>query len=820
MARVYGNTTNYGQKVGILMLDTHFPRVPGDIGNATTFPFPVAFKVVKEANAQSVVLKQDPALIQPFVKAAQELEAEGCKCIVTSCGFMAIFHKEIAAAVSVPVISSSLLQAKLVSAMLAPGKKVGIITAKASSLGEKHFAGVGIQDVDKVVYGVENTEFGQTFFQGYDYIDISLAQEEMVKLAKRMLEEHPDIGAFVLECTNMPPFTKAIQEATNLPVFDVINLICYVHKEAIKNTYFKKGEKVLNMNYAAVDAGLQSLVKVKVPEAWKSLTDTAARTADTALPAYIRDIMIPVNSQAGDSIPVSKFMPLADGVSPVETSKYEKRGIAVTVPQWNLDNCIGCNLCSTVCPHGAIRPFLFTAEEAQKAPAGCATKKANGKGMESYTFRIQVDPLDCQGCASCVSACPAKEKSLVMQPLDGQLAEQKNWDYCLRLPEKANPMDKFSVRGSQFQRPLMEFSGACPGCGESPYMKLITQLFGDHMYIANATGCAQATFLSVPAFPFARDTASHGPAVSNSLFENNAEFSLGMCLSVGQQRVQMKEHAAAAAASTADPALKAALQAWLDGGDDTARTRQASDALASALKSTKEVSEDIRFLRSNTDQLVKKSMWMYGGDGWAYDIGYGGLDHVLASGIDVNIFVVDTEVYSNTGGQSSKATSIGAVAQFAAGGKNTPKKDLGVMAMSYGYVYVAQVAMGASPAQLLTALKEAEAHKGPSLVIAYAPCINHGIVAGMGKSQQEQKAAVECGYWPLYRYNPDVPEGKNPFTLDSKEPNGKLRDFMMGEVRFSALTRTFPQTAEKLFAEAEVLCAQRYDKYKKMASGC
>ena len=380
-------------------------------------------------------------------------------------------------------------------------------------------------------------------------------------------------------------------------------------------------------------------------------------------------------------------------------------------------------------------------------------------------------------------------------------------------------MDKFSVKGSQFQRPLYEFNGSCAGCGEAPYMKLMTQLFGERMYIADATGCTYVVGSSTPTFPYAKTAQGYGPAPSNSLFENNAEYSLGMCLSVDQMRRQAKTHAEAALAATADAELKAALVAWLEKGDDPAETRAVSEALKAALAKTECPNEDVKWLATRTDALVKKSMWMYGGDGWAYDIGYGGLDHVLASGVDVNILVVDTEVYSNTGGQASKATSIGAVAQFANAGKATAKKDLGRIAMVYDNVYVAKVAMGANPAQLITALKEAEAHKGPSLIIAYAPCINHGLSNGMGKVQNEQKLAVECGYWPLWRYIPENKEqGKNPFVLDSKEPNGKLREFMMGEVRFSSLTRTFPERAEVLFAEAEEQCAKRFAEYQALAA--
>ncbi len=590
-------------------------------------------------------------------------------------------------------------------------------------------------------------------------------------------------------------------------------------KEAIVKSYSKKGQKIVDMNCAAVDRGVESIVEVTVPESWKGLTDEVVEQ-NNDLPDYVRNILMPVNNQAGDTLPVSVFLPYADGVVPVETSKYEKRGIAVDVPKWIPENCIGCNQCALVCPHAAIRPFLFTADEAAAAPAGCETKKAIGKGFENYTYRLQVDPLDCQGCGSCANVCPAKNKALVMEPLESQMPEQANWDYCLTLSKKENPMDKFTVKGSQFEQPLYEFSGACAGCGEAPYIKLATQLFGDRMYVANATGCTQAIAFSVPAYPFAKDEKGHGPAFSNSLFENNAEYSLGMCLSVEQMRKQMKAHAEALAASTADAALKAAAEAWLAEGDDGEKTRALSEALEAALKASSDKGEDAKFLLDNADQLVKKSMWMYGGDGWAYDIGYGGLDHVLASGLDVNVLVVDTEVYSNTGGQASKATPIGAVAQFAAGGKPTGKKDLGLMMSNYGYVYVAKVALGANPAHVVKALKEAEAHKGPSIVIAYAPCINHGISNGMGVAMEEEKMAVECGYWPLYRYIPENAEkGENPFVLDSKEPNGKLREFMMGETRFASLTRTFPETAEKLFAEAEAQCAERYAKYKAMAEG-
>ena len=670
---------------------------------------------------------------------------------------------------------------------------------------------------------VSEIKEGGTFLLNTDW-DMAGLEEHLPNRAKRILAQKK-INFYTIDATDIAA-KIGLGNRTNtvlqsaffklsgvLPIDEAVDYM----KKAIIKTYSAKGDKIVNMNCAAVDAGLDAVVKIDVPAAWASLEDQPV-AIDPSLPKYIREIQIPVNNQAGDTIPVSAFMDYADGVSPVETSKYERRGIATNVPVWIPENCIGCNMCSLVCPHAAIRPFLVTEEEAAAAPEGCVTKEVKGKGFENYTMRIQVDPLDCQGCGSCASACLAKEKALVMKPLESQLHEQPNWDYLVNLPVKENPMDKFTVKGSQFQRPLYEFNGACAGCGEAPYMKLMTQLFGERMYIADATGCTYVVGSSTPAFPYAKTSGGFGPAPSNSLFENNAEYSLGMCLSVDQMRRQARMHAEAALAVSRDDSLNAALQAWLEKGDDPAETRAVSDALKAALAETKESNADVKFLHERTDALVKKSMWMYGGDGWAYDIGYGGLDHVLASGIDVNIVVVDTEVYSNTGGQSSKATPIGAVAQFANAGKATAKKDLGRIAMTYGNVYVAQVALGANPNHLITALKEAEKHKGPSLIIAYAPCINHGLVSGMGKVQNEEKLAVECGYWPLWRYIPENKEqGKNPFVLDSKEPNGKLREFMMGEVRFSSLTRTFPDRAEVLFAEAEEFTAKRYQQYKELA---
>ncbi len=599
-----------------------------------------------------------------------------------------------------------------------------------------------------------------------------------------------------------------------LPVDQAVDYM----KAAIQKTYGRKGDKVVQMNCAAVDAGLAGLHEIPVPAAWAALAGEPEEK-DTTSPWYVRTVMRAVNAQKGDQLPVSAFRDAADGSVPMSTSKYEKRGFASHVASWLPENCIGCNLCSLMCPHAAIRPFLLNEEEVQKAPAGYVTKEARGKGFEGLRFRIQVDPLDCTGCGTCAAACIAKEKAIVMEPIESQMPEQPNWDYSLALSPKENPMNKFTVKGSQYEQPLLEFSGACAGCGETPYMKLLTQLFGERMVVANATGCTQAWGFSVPSYPYTTKPNGRGPALSNSLFENNAEYSLGMVLSVRQQRLRLQREVRELLEETKDESLKAALSAWLEGFEDNERTIALSDAVMDALRSTAETGERVEAVRKAQDQLVKKSMWMYGGDGWAYDIGYGGLDHVLASGEDVNILVVDTEVYSNTGGQSSKATPFGAVAQFAAAGKRTEKKDLGMLATQYQNVYVASVALGADPAQYIKALREAEAHDGPSLIVAYAPCINHGIVKGMAWAQEEAKLAVRSGYWVLYRYDPKRKlEGKNPFMLDFQEPRYDLREFFMGEVRFNSLQRTFPEAAEALLVEARNQCRNRWARYTHLAS--
>ncbi|MCR5088165.1 MAG: pyruvate:ferredoxin (flavodoxin) oxidoreductase [Oscillospiraceae bacterium] len=591
----------------------------------------------------------------------------------------------------------------------------------------------------------------------------------------------------------------------------------YMKAAAVK-TFSKKGEKIVNMNLTAIERGLTDAVRIDVPADWAELCDDR-QPVDENLPAFVRKLLIPMNRAEGDEIPVSTFMDYTDGVMPTDTARYEKRGVADNVPVWDATKCIGCNRCALVCPHAAIRPFLFTEEEAVAAPEACVTKKAAGKGFEGLRYRIQVDVLDCQGCGSCVNVCPAREKALSMRPLDDVLDGQKNWDYCLTLSEKANPMNKFSAKGSQYEQPLYEFSGACPGCGETPYIKLLTQLFGDRLYVANATGCSQAYGFYTPSYPQTVNSRGFGPAFSNSLFENNAEFALGISLSADQLRGQAKMHAEKLLETSADEKLKAALRAWLQDGDDMDRTAELSDAVREAVRASTEDSDDLRFLREREDALTRKAVWMVGGDGWAYDIGYGGLDHVIATGRNINVLVMDNELYANTGGQASKATPTGASVQFAAAGKGTPKKDLGMILATYGYVYVAHVALGANPEHLIRCLKEAAAYDGPSIVIAYAPCINHGLSRGMAKVMDEEKAAVDCGFWPLFHYNPDnEKEGKNPFSLDSGEPNGRLREYMMGENRFASLTRTFPERAELLFAEAEDFTARRYARYKKLAA--
>ena len=589
-------------------------------------------------------------------------------------------------------------------------------------------------------------------------------------------------------------------------------------KKAIVKSYGKKGEHIVNMNYAAVDRGGE-YTKVEIPADWKDITAKFVNpNAERLAPEFVKNIADIVNAQCGDTLPVSAFMNQVDGTIPAGTSAYEKRGVAVNVPEWQAENCIQCNSCAFVCPHAAIRPFLLTEEEAANAPE--SVKMQQGKAvLKEYKFALSVSVADCTGCGNCVDVCPAKEKALVMKPYDSQLAEQTNYDYLHKNIGYKEVVDKkANVKNAQFAQPLFEFSGACAGCGETPYLKTITQLFGDHMMIANATGCSSIYGASYPASPYCTNAEGHGPSWGNSLFEDSAEFGLGMKLGSDRARAtvaRLMEQGLACTCCT--DAMKEQFAKWLENRNDAKVTREVADALVPMMEECG--CDTCKQLLEYKNFIVARSQWIFGGDGWAYDIGYGGLDHVLASGENVNVIVLDTEVYSNTGGQSSKSTPAGAIAKFAASGKKVRKKDLGMMAMSYGYVYVAQVAMGASPAQYFNAIKEAEAYDGPSLIIAYSPCINHGLKAGMGLSQKEEKLAVECGYWHLYRYNPAL-EGtdKNPFTLDSKEPDwSKFQDFLKGEVRFSSLFKMFPDKAQELLDKTEEFAKVRLETYKKLA---
>ncbi|WP_107760556.1 pyruvate:ferredoxin (flavodoxin) oxidoreductase [Dickeya sp. Secpp 1600] len=588
-------------------------------------------------------------------------------------------------------------------------------------------------------------------------------------------------------------------------------------KSAVALSYGKKGQSVVEMNQSAIDQGMQAPVQVRIPSEWADLPEPVA-TLDDTQPDFIRRILTPMNRQEGDNLPVSAFTGMEDGTFPLGTAAFEKRGIAISVPAWQPEGCTQCNQCAFICPHAAIRPALLTEEERALAPDTLLSKPATG--AKTLHYHLAVSPLDCSGCGNCVDICPSRGKSLTMQPLTSQQPKIALWEQVLGLPPKANPFSKTTVKGSQFETPLLEFSGACAGCGETPYARLITQLFGDRMLIANATGCSSIWGASAPSIPYAANHRGHGPAWANSLFEDNAEFGLGMLLGGNAIREQLAGDAATALMQPLSPALADALNLWLelkDRGDDT---RERADRLITLLEHEKGDDPVLNRLYQNRDYLAKRSQWIFGGDGWAYDIGFGGLDHVLASGEDINVLVFDTEVYSNTGGQSSKSTPAAAMAKFAAEGKRTRKKDLGLMAMSYGYVYVAQVAMGADKAQTLRAIAEAEAHPGPSLVIAYAACINHGLKAGMGCSQRETKKAVEAGYWNLYRFNPQLQAaGKNPFTLDSDEPEADFQDFLMGEVRYSALRRQYPEQASQLFAKTEQDARERFERYKRLAEG-
>jgi len=616
--------------------------------------------------------------------------------------------------------------------------------------------------------------------------------------------------------------------ANIIPIDDAVKYM----KDAIQGTYGNKGQEVVDKNNACVDAGLTGFREIKIPADWANAPDTEGPDFKNA-PEFIKDFHFEVNSLRGEMLPVSAFKGREDGTFPQGTSAFEKRGVAVDVPRWKSENCIQCNFCAYTCPHATIRPFLLTDEQAN----GYDALDAMGKEAAGCKYRIQVSPLDCYGCGVCAQVCPGKkgEKALVMQPIETHAEEIKNWDHFVKLPRNANPFDKFAnVKNSQFEQPLLEFSGACAGCGETPYTKLITQLYGDRLYIGNATGCSSIWGGSAPSTPYTKNAKGQGPTWANSLFEDTAEFSLGLQLAVKQRRKKMADVLQALADSGVSADLKAAAEEWTQNfnktdlragtSEDGELSKDASEKIREAVKAgigsaSGEVKALMQHVIDEDDVLVKKSVWAFGGDGWAYDIGYGGLDHVIASGEDINLLVMDTEVYSNTGGQSSKASPTAQVAKFAASGKKVGKKDLGQMAMSYGYVYVAQIAMGADYQQTLKAIKEAEAYPGPSIVIAYATCINHQIPGGMSNSQAQMKRAVECGYWHLYRYNPLLArDGKNPFTMDSKDPSASFQDFIGGEGRYRVLERQFPEIAKELFVACEEDAKLRLAAYKRLAN--
>lgn len=611
---------------------------------------------------------------------------------------------------------------------------------------------------------------------------------------------------------NMVMQTAFFKLADVIPFEQAVELL----KASINKAYGKKGDKIVNMNIAAVENAIENLLEIQYPDSWATAEDSPASQQDE--PAFVSEVMRPMLQQKGDSLPVSAFE--ADGRFPVGTTKYEKRGVAIMVPEWLVENCIQCNQCAFVCPHSALRPILATDAEMQKAPESFATAKPKGKGMEGLHYRMQVNTMDCQGCGNCADICPAKEKALIMHPLHTQTeAEVPNFEFSDAVSYKEDLMSRTTVKGSQFQQSLMEFSGACAGCGETPYVKVLTQLFGERMIVANATGCTSIWGASAPSAPYCTNKEGHGPVWGNSLFEDAAEYGFGMEMAISNRRerlaLRMRE---ALSSEKTTPALATAMQGWLENRLDAEKSRTFGDDIRQELAKIEEKDNLLLSIRENADLYTKKSVWIFGGDGWAYDIGYGGLDHVLASGKDINVLVLDTEVYSNTGGQASKATPTGSIAKFTAGGKRTGKKDLGRMMMSYGYVYVASVSMGANKNQMMKAFLEAESYPGPSLIIAYAPCINQGLRKGMGKSQLESKLAVDSGYWPLYRFDPRLHDQcKNPFVLESKAPDGTLQEFLGGESRYSMLERLMPEDSRELRAAIEEQYNERYATLKALA---
>ena len=666
---------------------------------------------------------------------------------------------------------------------------------------------------------VKNLKEGGTFLLNCPWDQDGLEQNLPASMKRALAQKHAKLYTIdairIARELGLSSRTNTILQAAFFTLTGVIPIAQAVSemKEAIYKTYYKKkGQAVVDMNNASIDHGINELQEIPIPDSWLDAQDAPQQSP---APAFIQDVVAVMNHQEGDSIPVSTVVKygMEDGTWPAGTSKFEKRGAAVEVPEWDASKCLQCNQCALVCPHAAIRPILLGSAEESAKPAGFDTVDAKGMSGK-YTYRLQVSPYDCTGCGSCVNVCLAKETALTMRPFESQLAQADNWTYGVEQVEiKRDAISDKNVKASQFAKPYFEFSGACAGCGETPYIKLVTQLFGERMYITNASGCSSAYGGSTPSSPYCTDCKGYGPAWAMSLFEDNAEYAYGYLLGQDAVKRQLVEHVQALAESgiAVDQC-----NAYLEKGNDPAVTRQVSDDLLAAIENDN--SDAATFIRQNREYLTKKSVWAFGGDGWAYDIGYGGLDHVLASGKDINVLVLDTEVYSNTGGQSSKSTAAGAIAKFSAGGKEVKKKDLGLMAMSYGYVYVAQVAMGADPNQTLKAIREAEAYPGPSIVICYCPCIEHGMKASMGLSQLEEKKAVECGYWHLYRYDPRrKAEGKNPFQLDSKEPTGDFQKFLLGENRYASLQLAFPEKAQELYEKAARDAKERLESYQRLA---
>lgn len=671
---------------------------------------------------------------------------------------------------------------------------------------------------------------GGVFLLNTQWTDMAALEEHLPARVKRYIAKN-DIQFYVINATdiareiglgnrtNMIMMSAFFKLANVIPLEDAVKYM----KDANEHSYGRKGAKIVAMNDAAVDKGCDAVIKIAAPAAWADVVDEKACECSSCCdrPEFIQEVCDPINAQNGDALPVSAFVGIEDGRFPSGTSAYEKRGVAVLVPEWNKDKCIQCNQCAMVCPHATIRPVLLDADEAASAPESFAAVDAKGTELAGLKFRMQVSPLDCLGCGNCADICPVK--ALEMKPLASQEGEAANWEFGVQISDKSERVNVKTVKGSQFAMPYLEFSGACAGCGETPYAKLVTQLFGDRMMIAQATGCSSIWGGSAPSMPYTTNELGQGPAWANSLFEDNAEYGYGMAMSLGNSRrdlIATVEDLLNCGCDLPEDVRKA-LQGWYDVREDGNATKAAAEAVYEILGADlgcDDCNAKLAHVAELADHLVKKSVWIFGGDGWAYDIGFGGLDHVLASGENVNVLVFDTEVYSNTGGQSSKSTPTAAVAKFAAAGKKIGKKDLGRIAMTYGYVYVAQCAMGADKNQLMKAITEAEAYNGPSLIICYAPCINHGIKAGMGKTQEQEKKAVEAGYWHLYRYNPELEEqGKNPFILDSKEPKASFRDFLMSEVRYASLSMTNPTMAESLYEQAEKNAKRRYNVYKSLA---